>query len=309
MLHKDHLSAWIAVAIFLAGATFALGQSSFFERTLTTTLKDPVILNVSLSQGNLRISYSREGQVVVTASGKDATGQSLPEEFFKTRLLIEQQENKITVRDTANPTTSAATPGSGHTIQYRIEVPFRTEVNSSISGQGNQLLIGITGPAKLTSSVGNIEATYIRFAPIQITTTKGNISCSRVFQVDAETGDGNITLMENGPSKAVVKGGRGRIEVGGARSRFEGSTDGGLLHIKAGLFDNWQLNSVSGNIHIELPPKASFDLDAATTSGVVSINRQEMKEQGPEARQVREQVNGGGKTIAARSTKGNIFVE
>ena len=45
--------------------------------------------------------------------------------------------------------------------------------------------------------------------------------------------------MVVGPSKATVKKGTGRIEVGAARGGFMGSTAGGDLHVKAAPHDDW----------------------------------------------------------------------
>lgn len=278
-----------------------------FQRILTTSIEAPVTVSFAVSSGNVTIAYSSDDQVALYAFGKDSNGKYLPEEFFKKKLSIEQKENSISIREI---TTPGSLVGSLYTTNYRLDVPYRTAIDSTVSGSGNQTLGGIYGPATLVSGAGDIDAQYVRFAPVHASTGKGNISCSRDFGVDAETGDGNITLTEDGPSKAVVKSGRGKIEVGGARGSFDGSTDAGILHIKALLTDDWQLKSSSGSIRIELPAQAKFEVEASTDSGQINIEREDMQRpKEEEAHHLHQQVNGGGKHIVVHSSKGSISFE
>jgi DUF4097 and DUF4098 domain-containing protein YvlB len=167
----------------------------------------------------------------------------------------------------------------------------------------------VYGPAKLETQFGDIDATFVRFAPVQARTQKGNISCIRAFGVDAETGAGNISLQETGNSKIAVKSGRGKIEITGARGTVDGSTDAGSLHIRAVLRDDWRLNSRSGSIRIELPKESKFEIDANSDSGEIDVERDDMERPESEIQHLHQQVNGGGKHIVAHSVKGSISVE
>lgn len=308
MSSMNRLVACIAVALTgcQGAVAFAVDQMHVFQSTLDTGIKDPVSLSVAVSSGNVSISYRRDDQLSVSVSGKDAGGKYLSEEYLKKNLVIERKDNHITVRDSLGVPSLL---GSLNTIDYQIDVPYRTQVDSIVSGTGNQTVAGVFGPARLTSGVGNIEASYVRFAPLYAHTGKGNISCSRCFQVDASTDAGNINLTENGYSKAVVKSGRGKIDVSGARAGVDAEVDAGTLHIKAILWDDWQLKSSSGIIRIEVPAGAKFEVDASSESGEVSADREDMPKPQDEVHQLHQQVNGGGKHITARSSKGSIFIE
>jgi hypothetical protein len=283
----------------------ALGEPPYFQQTLTVSISDPLILHVEVSRGDVRITYNREGQVTIFAQALDGNGKDVSEAFFKDVLTVEQVENQITVRDRPNPAYSALPLR----ISYKLDVPNRTDLSSTISGTGKQTVMGITGPARLVTGSGDIEAAYVSLGPVQAETGSGRISCTRVARVEAETGSGDITLMEDGPSKATVRKGSGKIEVGGARGAFEGRTDTGELHIKAALWDDWQLNSNSGTIRIELPPRTRFDIDAATKQGDVQVRRTDMDKPGATVREYRQKVNGGGKRIQVRTDNGNISLE
>lgn len=281
-----------------------LGQQAGFRQTLPVNIASPVVLDIAVSRGDVTIGYARDGEVSISAFAKDVAGKNVGAAYLKTALVIEQQENRILIRESLATATDLK-----FSVSYRIDVPFQTEVRSSVTGVGNQKLIGIAGPAKLLNGAGDIEATLVRFAWVEAITGKGNISCSRSAQVLAQTGAGNITLMEDGPSKAAVKKGAGRIEVGGVRGSFEGITDLGELHIKAVLNDDWHLTSVAGNIRIEVPAKAKFRLDASTLAGRIYVEHSAMEKPPEDVRQLRQEVNGGGKHIQAHSNNGSIFIQ
>ena len=296
------VSAILAFAC-LADASLANAQAAVFRRTLEVGLKDPVVLDIVVETGDLAIGYNRDGEVSIYASGKDSAGNSATEEYFNSHLILEQDANHITLRNNQDVSESV------FSVSYRIDVPFRTQINSSVLKTGNQRVIGVTGPVKMASGEGNIDATYVRFALVQATTGKGRISCTRVAHVSAETGSGNITLLEDGSSKAVVKSGFGRIEIGGARGSVEAATQSGDVHIKAVLDGDWRLSSVNGNIRIELPPRASFEINADTISGAISIERDGIENPSELVHEFHQKVNNGGKHIEAHSGSGNIYIQ
>jgi hypothetical protein len=291
------------------------------RRTLTVTSTEPLVLDVEVPSGDLQILYGREGQVSISGVAKASADAKLDDNFFPAVLTIEQEGNHLTIRHVPSPVYFE----EGIRVLYRIDVPYRTEVTSRLN-RGKQYISGILGPGKLVTGKGDIKASYISKGlqaevdhgnldlqvigeHVEARTGNGNISCTRVAQgVSAETGNGDITLIVVGPSTATVKKGTGRIDVGGARSSFAGSTDGGDLHIKSIQHDDWQLNSVSGNIRVELPAAAKFELDATTDSGNVLVDRQDTAKPDAAVPHLHQQVNGGGKHIEAHTNGGTIVI-
>jgi hypothetical protein len=154
------------------------------------------------------------------------------------------------------------------------------------------------------AGTGNLNLEVIS-GRIAARTGKGNISCIRAVQgANAETENGNIVLMVVGPSEASVTRGTGRIEVGGAKGSFKGSTTGRELHVKAVPHGDWWLSSASGNVHIELPAAAAFGVDATTDSGRILIDRIDIAD----LRHLHRAVNGGGKHIEVRTRSGQITI-
>jgi hypothetical protein len=316
--------AWFTVVALasLTEAPLSFAQvTAEFHRTLTVTSAQPVTLDVELPNGDLQILYGRDGQVSISAVAKASADARLDDNFFPRVFTVDQKENHLTLRHVPNP----ASPEEGVSVLYRIDVPYRTEVISRLN-RGNQNISGILGPVKAAAHSGNIKASYVSQGlraqvdngnldiqvigeHVEARSGKGNISCTRVPQgVSAETGDGDITLAVVGPSTATVKEGRGRIEVGGARGRFIGSTAEGDLHVKAIPHDDWQLRSASGNVRLEFPPVAKLELDASTTAGEFQIDRDDMAKPGPDLHHFNQKVNGGGKRIEVHTGSGTIVI-
>jgi len=310
-----------AVVLALAACMQSAFAQSAHEsrRTLPVTPSDPVTLDVHLGGGRLQIAYGRPEEVTITAfslSPGAKTGKARGAD-----LVVRQDGNKIEIRDLS----SAETTEQRAEIVCKIDVPYQTEVNSVVD-RGKQTIIGVMGPVKASTDTGDIKVSYVSKGVsveagagnlalevigerVHAKTGNGNISCIRAFQgASAETGAGDIVLMVVGPSTAIVKDGTGRIDVGGARGSFKGSTLRGDLHIKAMPHDDWWLNSSSGNIRIEVPPSTRFCVDAATKVGEILVDRTDIQRSNSELHSLYQKVNGGGKRMELRTDTGNIVI-
>jgi len=318
-----HLAWRPALVVGLtASASTGFAQSACeFHRTLSVTAIDPVTLDVQLTDGELQIAYGRNEQVSIAAFAQVPVGAKADKEFLATALAVEQDGNHLRIRY-----QSSVGPGQGKIkIVCRIDVPYLTEVRSTVDN-GKQTITGIMGPVKARIKNGDINVSYISRGVlaeagsgnldlevigerIEARTGSGNISCIRAVQgASVETEDGDIVLMVVGPSQANVKRGTGRIDVAGARGSFTGSTTEGDLHVKAMLHDNWRLTSASGNIRVELPTAARFEVDATTNFGEVLIDRDDIERPDAGVRQFHRKVNGGGKRIDVRTESGKIVI-
>lgn len=324
LLRAKQIFVWIAVLAFasLDGVSVVFAQSTTqVHRTLTVTMTEPLTLEVDVSSGNLEIVYGRDGQVSISGVARASGDIKLDDSFFSSALKVEQAANHLTIRHVQD----SAYPEEGIKILYRIDVPYRTEVTSRLK-HGNQTISGIMGPVRATTNNGDIKVSYVSKGlqaevdngsvdlqvigeHVEARTGRGNISCARLEQgISATTGDGDITLMVVGPSTATVKKGSGRIDVGGARGSFVGTTDAGDLHVKAVPHDEWQLQSSSGNIRLELPPASKFAFDASTISGELQVDRDDIARPAARVRQFTQAVNGGGKQIQIHTESGAIVI-
>ena len=312
----------VAAISFLGCIDVSLAQTtSEIRRTFTVSVAKPLILDIEIDAGELQILYGRDGQVSFSGFAKTSVGLKLDDHYLASVLTIDQQGNDLKIREVKN----LVSPEKGISVRYRVDVPYRTEVTARVK-HGDLNISGILGPVRATAGKGDIKVSYVSKA-VQVqaeqgslnlqvigeraeaTTASGNIVCARTAQgVNAETSDGDINLMAVGPTEAKITRGNGRLDVGGTSGSFVGSTTAGDVHIRAVPRGHWQLRSASGNIRIELPPAAKFELDAATKSGKVLVDRDDIAKPDDEVRHIHDQVKGGGNLIEAQTDGGTITI-
>jgi hypothetical protein len=317
---RSHLLTGSPLLLLLSLVTFATqayGQApDLFNRTLMVS--GAVTLDATLSRGNLTIMEGRDDRVVITAWVRNIRSQ--PDNPARLPLAVEQDGSHIRLSYVNDP---AVKEPAKLDIAVRIEAPHKTEVTSSI-GKGDLTMVGIDGPVKAVTTTGNTSISYtLNHVSAQLGTgdleieavsgrvravvSNGNISCTRVPEgVSVEVGEGDINLRVVGPSEARVRKGGGRIYIGGAKSTLVAVTDNGDLHVKAVPHRDWQLSSGSGNIRLELPPTAGFEIDAVTKTGRISVKRQDFDTAA--TNELMQKVNGGGTRIQVRSETGNIVI-
>jgi DUF4097 and DUF4098 domain-containing protein YvlB len=292
-----------------------------WQRHFSTSIAEPVSVQINLTQADLQIAYAREGEVSIKASARTTSVIDIDETYFAAHILIEQSGNKILIHE--QPGASA--PDHNIRTAFQLDVPYRTQVQTRVVS-GKQSITGVMGPVTARSDNGNIHVSYVSNevtaeagtgdidlqvigAKVEAKTGTGNISCSRSPQgIDAETTDGDIALMVVGSSQATIKSGAGRIEVGGVRGTLQASTVAGDLHVKAVPHDDWQLKSISGNIRLELPPQSGFEIHAETQSGALIVSRDDLEKPNTQARRFDQKANGGGKRIELHTGAGKIVI-
>ncbi len=300
----------------------SLAQSSVeLRKSLLVLNSEPVELSIAIRKADVDILYNREGEVSITAVARAENDSKLDDAYFAGTLGVEQLRNHVSLRQIANEGYSE----EKIKVRFRIDVPYRTEV-SSVVGEGRQVIRGILGPAEARAGRGDINASYVSKTVhaetgrgnldlqvigehVEAKTLDGNISGERLPQgISAETHDGDITLSVVGACTATVKRGTGRIDVGGARGPLTASTDLGTLHVQAVPHEDWNLNSNSGTIRIDLPPAAKFELEASTSSGEIQIERDDLSKAATGLHQTIQQANGGGKRIKVQTETGKIVI-
>jgi len=309
---------WLPVIVGTVDLTRIVSAKSSVElrRTLGVALDSPVLLDVMIPRMDLLIAYGANEQLSL-----EATAQGAAEKDPRDLLVIEQTGNHIRIA-----TPAYDKPEEQQTkIVCRIAVPYRTEVHSVIEN-GTQNIVGIMGPVKAETSRGDIRVSYVSkevFASTAIGNLEfkvigsrveakagdGNISCARVAQgTTAQTEDGDIVLKAIGPSTAVIMKGSGRVDADGVLGSFGASTAAGDVIVRAMPHDDWRLTSTGGNIRVELPSGAPFEIDAATTLGKILVERDDIESPAQLVRQLHAKVNGGGKHVEARTERGRVVL-
>ena len=298
-------------------------STSVFRQSLSINPAEAVRLNIRMLRGDFQVLYSRDGQVSITTTAQTAGAQP-DENLIKAAVSVERNGNELTIRQNENVSSPPAL-GIHVDLHLTIDVPYRTEVIAHVN-RGTQTYSGIMGPVNATGGQCDLHASYLSKGlqarvdrgnfdlqvigeRVEASTGSGNISGTRLPSgIVAETGDGDITFAVVGPSTATVKSGGGRIDVSGAQGSLAGTTQNGDLHVKAVPLGDWSLHSVAGNIRIELPPHPKADLDLFTESGTVQIDRNDLTELAPDARQLAQRINGGGPRVEVHAATGKILI-
>jgi DUF4097 and DUF4098 domain-containing protein YvlB len=287
-----------------SGLLFAESTAEF-HRNLPLEPSDHIVLDVIVPAGNLTIAYAHAGEITVAATARASHGQ-IPADYFDRGLIVERTGSHVRVQ--FNSKTAPVDPDLH--VAYTINVPNWIEVNSNV-GTGKQTISGVMGPVHAIVGSGDLKIQYITDT-LEAKTGRGNIIVDRVgTAAKVETGAGSIRVKDVGPgSSAAVKKGTGRIEAAGIRGSFVASTDAGELKVAGSVYDHWDLQSGSGDILVSTAPEDKFDIDAATRSGRVAVENNDIE--APEdanARACHQKVNGGGKLVHIRSTSGSIVLQ
>ena len=146
--------AMASVFVLFAAPAFGKGP---VRQTLNVGLTDPVVLDLAVAAGDVRVAYSRDGELAVRCLSSRHQGEGNLGGVFGAR-------HDCGTTRTAHPDPQHSRPvrRSCAKVSYQIDVPFRTDVNAAILGTGNLTVIGITGPAILTTAEGNIEVAAYR---------------------------------------------------------------------------------------------------------------------------------------------------
>jgi hypothetical protein len=288
----------------LHGSVLLADNKVEFHRTLPLAFSDHIILDVDVPNGNVSIAYAHAGELSVSATAQASEGE-IPGDFFERRLVVQRDGDHVKVKFNSSATPGTETPH----VSYTINVPNWIEVNSNV-GTGKQYISGVMGPVRAVTGKGDLNVQYIT-NPLDAKTGSGDITVIRVGTgAKVETGSGNINMKDIGPgSAATVKKGTGRIEVDGVRGSFTASSDAGELRVGGGVYDKWDLESGSGNIHLSIGPESHFDIDAATRSGHLVIENEDIEVPKEDARACHQKVNGGGSLVRAHSISGTIFIQ
>lgn len=264
-------ATFLAIPLVLAAASCNLGEAreGSFQRTLQVSGK--TVIEIQSGAGNINVRAGDAQSVSVT--GRIRARSSWP--GMSGEAKVQRLRDNPPIEQQGN--TIYIGRINEHelrrnvTISYDITVPPDTQITST-TGAGNQRIRGITRP------------------------------------VNARTGAGNITL-EDVYGDAQLHTGAGNIDVRGPQGSLLAESGAGTVTADGSPKRNWQVTVGAGSIHVHVPMSASFDLNAQSGFGSVSIDR-DLKLQGSISNShVSGTVGNGGPTVQLSSGAGSIRVD
>jgi hypothetical protein len=314
------------------GSLPAGAETGSFERTLQVS--GPVTLDVSTGSGSITVRAGENGTVHVSArilAHDSWFGMSAAEKIkeLESNPPIEQNGNTIRVGglrgrhsgfwwwfgwDSNNVsidydlTVPAATGVASHTGSGNQSLDGLQLSSSAAAGSGNITVQNVVGDLRVTSGSGDLKIDSVKGA-LHAETGSGNVRATGVAgEVSASTGSGNVEVQQATPGNVAIKTGSGGVTLSGVRGGLKIQTGNGEIRVTGEPTDDWHVGTGSGNIDLTLPSQASFNLDAATSSGSVELHRP-LTVQGLVSRNhLQGKTGNGGALLDAHTASGNIEI-
>jgi len=316
----------LAVAgLFAAVVTLPLhaSETGTFDRTLQVS--GAVDLDIVSGSGNIKVHSGGNGSVYIHATihARDSWfGLSAQEKIkrLQSNPPIEQQGNSIHVGRIEDRDLQ-----QNVSIDYDVTAPAQTKVTSQ-TGSGDQNITGVqlavnahTGSGNITidnvgagvrarSGSGELRITGIK-GGLDAEAGSGNIRARGIAgEVSVDTGSGEIEVEQTAPGSVRANAGSGNLKLHGIKGGLRAETGSGDIHVEGEPAGDWRVAAGSGNIDLRLPSGASFNIDARTSSGRLTVNRQ-VTMQGTFARNhVQGKVGNGGVLVDLHTGSGDIQV-
>ncbi|MGE5323078.1 MAG: DUF4097 family beta strand repeat-containing protein [Actinomycetota bacterium] len=184
------------------------------------------------------------------------------------------------------------------------------ENNPPIEQHGGSIRIGHIEDHRLGQDV-RIDYDLIVPPQTRLTTTTG-AGNQRIqgleLPVQARSGAGNITAQECA-GDARLETGAGSIDVRGMDGALDLESGAGSVNVRGTPRRDWHVRVGAGSIHLKVPRASSFDLDAQSGFGGVSIAGGFKVDGAVSSRRVQGKVGNGGPTVELNSGAGTISID
>jgi hypothetical protein len=317
----------VALSVLAAGVLFAYPAFAASEGSFEKTLKvsGPVNLDVETGSGTVEIRTGSSNEVYVSGRIRSSNGWFGVPADEKIRRIeanppIQQSGNDIRVGHIEDPELRR-----NISISFRITVPANARVHSK-SGSGSQNIDGIQGALDVDAGSGDIRVRNIG-STVRAATGSGSIEADHVAGnlrakagsgsihatgiaggLEADTGSGSIHMEQTAPGAVRAQTGSGDIELRGVRGSLEAQTGSGGIHADGDPTGTWNVHTGSGTVQLRFPSDASYDLDAETSSGSVSVSQPITVQGNIGRKQVKGKVHGGGVPVEVRTGSGSVEI-
>jgi len=192
--------------------------------------------------------------------------------------------------------------GTARWVHWGIGHHWALDIDLSVPRQCNLDLSTVDGSVEVSGVEGTLDVSTVD-GSVDVVDVRGNIDCSTVDgscelanvdgKVEAGSTDGSVTIH------GKLHGLRAHTVDGSVYvTALEGSTDA----------EGWRLSTVDGSISVTLPRSLSFDLEASSIDGHISVAGP-AKFVSRSHRKVVATLGEGGAPLSISTTEGSITVE
>jgi len=137
----------------------------------------------------------------------------------------------------------------------------------------------------------------------------GNIRARGIAgDVTANTGSGEIEVEQAASGSVRANAGSGNVRLRGVKGGLRAETGSGDITVDGEPTGDWRVGAGSGNIDLRVPSSASFNIDARTSSGRLTVNRQVTMQGTFSRNHVQGKVGNGGVLLDLHTGSGDIQV-
>lgn len=312
----------VSLACLLPMSVAASSEGSF-QRTLQVT--GPVNLDLNTGSGSVNVRTGSSSEVQVTGHIKTTNwlGGNADERVkrIEANPPIQQSGNDIRIGHVGDTELL-----HNLSISYDLVVPAETELRSH-TGSGSQSVEGLQKQIEIESGSGSLKISDIGdtvraetgSGGIEIDRVKGNVRTKagsgsiRATDIaggfEGRTGSGHITLEQTASGSVRANTGSGGMELRGVHGSLDARAGSGTITAEGNPTGSWSVDSGSGNIHLKLASEASFDLDAHTSSGSISVSQPVTVQGTMGHKELRGKVHGGGVPVQVETGSGNIEIQ
>lgn len=317
------MTTFLAAVLAMAPMA-AVGEQGSFDRTLDVS--GPLSLEVKTGSGSIEVTAGAPGQVRVYGEIKVRSGLlGVSGAADKVRRIEEnppivQEGNVIRIGVTDDEDLLRDV-----SISYQITAPAETSLVSR-SGSGSQVVGDLRGPVDVSTGSGSVRLGTIGgdvkaksgSGSIRIDAAggtliakagSGSITALRVgASINASTGSGSIELEQSGSGNVIVHSGSGGVRVRGVRGGVTVDTGSGSIAVAGEMTADWRLDASSGDVEVELPPGAAFELDVRTSSGNIESDHPVTVTGTLSKKTLRGSVRGGGSRLDIETSSGSVVI-
>lgn len=198
--------------------------------------------------------------------------------------------------------------GSGDLdVRFTVKVPRDYNLRLNTSG-GDLNVATLKGAVKGETSGGNIDVKDVE-GEVGVNTSGGSIRAEKVTgNLNMETSGGDITIVSVTGNTDVSTSG-GNIHINDVDGKVRAETSGGDIQVKVRNSNKGVFAETSGgNIDVVVAKNVSATIDASTSGGAVVCDLPVTVSGRIEESRVHGTINGGGNTIHAHTSGGDVRI-
>lgn len=213
-------------------------------------------------------------------------------------------------------------------VRYRISVPQGAQADIKTTS-GDIVIDGLNGAVALATVSGDVRAEALH-GGLSVSTTSGDVRLNDLAgTLNATTISGDVHLGDGQVEGATINSTSGAVEIAGVGGQLQIGTVSGDITVRdahngqlslattSGSIEyegdlassgNNEINTISGDVQLQLPDDSSFRLDASSVSGEVNTSFQ-LSEAENGRNSLKGVVGSGAATLTVGTTSGEITIE